>query len=183
MKLYKTLGMAMGIALFQPLAAKAAGDLLYRLSWRGVVYSTVNGQLSARGISERDFIQKVAADNGMDPMTLVFVYRPLKHDTAGVRASDGLFIADVIQMENLHTDVSNASQTFIVRQIYLQMEAPPPAVAEVTIGSAFGIETARYDAGGNMISDSFHGTFQYSIDGAVYSGSFATGGRVKDTSP
>jgi len=49
--------------------------------------------------TEQDFVNKVAQDNGLDPSTLVFVYRPDRRDTVVVRASNGAFIADVIQLE------------------------------------------------------------------------------------
>jgi hypothetical protein len=162
----------------QPLLGNA--DDLYRLTWRGSVYTTdASGQLVTRLATEKDFIQKVANDNGLDPKSLAFVYRPNKHDTAVVDAATGAFIADVIQMEHNFTEVSNSGQTKTVRQAFLFDEAHDSA-----LGSAFGTETARRDANGNLLSYTFRGTYQYSIPetGAVYSGTFSTGRRVNDTS-
>src|SRR5437879_2276790 len=96
------MAMALPLGLMQPLVGSA--DDLFRLTWHGTVYSTdANGQLVARTASEKDFIQKVASDNGLDPKSLAFVYRPNKHDTAVVDAASGAFVADVIQMEHNFT--------------------------------------------------------------------------------
>jgi hypothetical protein len=170
--------MAALLSLSQPVWAEGVNQ--FRLSWRGTVYTTVNGQVTAHGVTERDFILKVAQDNGLDPKILAFVYRVDKHDTAVVLAANGTFVADVLQMEVNFTDVANSTQTRTVRQAFLYNEdhtAP--------LGSAFGTETAKRDANGNIITYSFHGTFQYSIpeNGAVYTGSFSSGRRVLDTSP
>jgi len=178
MKLSDSLKFGLILGALQPLVSHA--DDLFQLSWRGMAYSTgPNGQVITKPVSERDFIQKVATDNGLDPRTLVFVYRPDKHDTAVVMASNGAFVADVIQMEYNYTEVANSTDTQIVRQAFLYDEAHSSA-----LGSAFGTERAKRDANGNLLSDSFHGTFQYSIPetGVVYSGSFTSGRRIKDTS-
>ncbi len=169
-------GLALG--LLQPLAARA--DELFQMAWRGTAYTTGSrGQIVARPFSERDFVNKVATDNSLDPHTLVFVYRPLKHDTAVVRASDGTFIADVIQMEYTYTDISNTNGTATVRQAFLFDEYHSSA-----LGSAFGSEHALRNSNGDLTSFSFRGSFQYSMPDldTVYSGTFATGRRVKDTS-
>lgn len=151
---------------------------MFRMSWHGTAYTTgANGQVSARPFSERDFIQKIANDNGISTAGLAFVYRPLSHDTVVVRISDGWW-ADVLQMEYNFTDVSNSTQTKVVRQAFLYNDEQ----GSTALGSAFGMETAKYDSDGNLTSDSFHGTFNYSIDGVVYSGTFTTGARVKDNS-
>jgi len=162
------------------LSLSLQADDLFKLSWRGTAYTTDgNGNVVAKTATEKDFIQKVATDNGLDPKSLVFVYRADKHDTAVVDASTGAFVADVIQMEYNFTDVSNSDQSKTVRQAFLYDEAHSSA-----LGSAFGTETAKRDSNGNLTSYSFRGTFQYSIpeNDAVYSGSFSTGARVKDTS-
>jgi len=166
------------LSLAGPLAA--SGDDLFRMSWRGMVYTTGdNGQVVAKSFSEKDFIKQVAANNGLDPKKLVFVYRPAKRDTAVVMASNGQFVSDVIQMENNFTDVGNTNQSKIVRQTFLYDEAH-----ESALGSAFGTETVRRDADGNILNDSFAGTFNYALpdQNVVYTGKFSTGARVKDTS-
>jgi hypothetical protein len=156
MKTFNTLTLALALGLIQPLVSNA--DDWFRLSWRGTVYTTgANGQVVSKSFSEKDFIQNVATANGLDAKTLAFVYRPGKHDTVVVNVATGTFVADVIQMENLFQQVSNAGQTKIVRQAFLFDEQ------RGQIGSAFGTETAKYDTSGAFISDSFHGTFQYSI--------------------
>ena len=165
-------------SVLQPLLGHA--DDLYQMAWRGKVFTTgANGQIVAGTISEQDFIRKAATDNGLDPRGLAFVYRPNKHDTAVVRLSDGGFVADVIQMEYSYTDVSNPDQTATIRQAFLSDEAHSGA-----IGSACGAERLRRNANGDLIAYSFNGTFQYALPDskAVYTGSFATGRRIRDTS-
>jgi len=176
MRIRNVLACGLAIGLFQPLVLRATD--LFRMSWRGTSYTTgANGQVTARPFSERDFVQKVATDNGIDARELAFVYRPLSHDTVVVRLSDGWW-ADAIQMEYNFTDVSNSNQTKVIRQAFLYNDEQ----GSTPLGSAFGMETARYNSDGGLISDSFHGTFNYSIDGVVYSGSFSTSARVKDNS-
>jgi hypothetical protein len=153
-------------------------DDLFKMTWRGTVYYIGNnGQVVAKSFSEKNFVSQIAIDNGLDPKSLVFVYRPDKHDTAVVRASDGAFVSDVIQMEYDYTDVGNTNGSKVVRQAFLFTEASSDAM-----GSAFGTETMKHDGDGNLTGDSFHGTFNYTMTNAVFSGSFSTGGRVKDTS-
>jgi hypothetical protein len=176
MKIRNALACGLAIGALQPFVLNATD--MFRMSWHGTAYTTgANGQVTARPFSERDFIQKVASDNGMNTGELAFVYRPLSHDTVVVRMSDGWW-ADVIQMEYNFTEVSNSNQTKMIRQAFLYNDE----TGSTPIGSAFGTETARYASDGSLISDNFHGTFQYSIDGVVYSGTFSTGARVKDNS-
>jgi hypothetical protein len=176
MKIRNALACGLTIGLLQPFLVKA--DDFFKMSWHGTAYTTSDsGQVVARPFSEKDFIQKVASDNSIDPKALAFVYRPQHHDTVVVRIPDGWW-ADVIQMEYSFTEVSNSTQTKLVRQSFLYNDE----TGSTPIGSAFGMETAKYNSDGSLISDSFHGTFQYSIDGVVYSGSFSTGARVKDNS-
>jgi hypothetical protein len=176
MKIRNVLACGIAIGLVQPLLLRA--EDMFRLSWHGTAYTTgSSGQVTAKPFSERDFIQKVAADNGIDTRDLAFVYRPGAHDTVVVRMSDGWW-ADVIQMEYNFTQVSNSNQTKLVRQAFLFNDEQ----GSTAIGSAFGMETAKYNSDGSLMSDSFHGTFQYSIDGVLYSGTFSTGARVKDNS-
>jgi hypothetical protein len=170
------IGVALG--LLQSMTVHA--DDLFQMVWRGKAYAAGSqGQIVAHPFTEKDFITRVATDNGLDPRTLVFVYRPLKHDTAVVRASDGAFIADVIQMEYKYTDVSNSKGTATVRQAFLFDEAHDSA-----LGSAFGSEIAPRNSNGDLTSFSFRGSFQYSMPdlNTVYAGTFATGRRIRDTS-
>jgi hypothetical protein len=176
MKIRNVLACGLTIGLLQPFLLKA--DDLFKMSWHGTAYTTSDsGQVIARPFSEKDFIQKVATDNAIDPRLLVFVYRPQNHDTVVVRVTDGWW-ADVIQMQYSFTEVSNSTQTKRIRQSFLYNDEQ----GSTPIGSAFGMETAKYNSDGTLLSDSFHGTFNYSIDGVVYSGSFSTGARVKDNS-
>jgi hypothetical protein len=152
-------------------------DDLFRLSWHGTAYSQdpVTGRMVARSFSEKQFIQQKAADDGVDGRGWVFVYRANKHDTAIVRASDGMMISDVIQMEVNFTDVSNPTQTQIARQAFLYDEAH-----SAPLGSAFGSIRQSVDKNGNLGSFSFKGSFNYTVDGTIYVGTFSTGARVKD---
>jgi len=169
---------ALTLGLIQPFVSQA--DDLFRMSWRGTVYTTgENGKVVAKAFTEKDFVNRIAVNNGLDPKTLVFVYRPQKHDTAVVVAATGQFVGDVIQMEYSYTEVSDTTQTRIVRQAFIFDEEHSGA-----IGSAFGTETIRWGSEGALLSSSFRGNFQYAIpeEHAVYSGRFSTGTRVRDLS-
>src|SRR5258706_6193350 len=121
MKIRNQLALLAAIGLIQPMALNA--DNLFRLTWRGKVYTSGPGGVVVRSFTEKELVQKVATDNGLDANTLVFVYRPDKHDTAVVRIADGAFVADVIQMEDQYTEVRNATATQTVRQALLYDES------------------------------------------------------------
>ena len=174
-------GVALAVLVAGMMApALTQADDLFAMAWRGKAFSNgVNGTIVSRTITEQDFVRKVAVDNGLDPKSLIFVYRASKRDTAVVRRSDGAFIADVIQMEYSYTEVKNPSETAIVRQAFLFDENHDSA-----IGSAFGRERTTRNKNGDLTACSFSGTFQYAIpeDNTVYNGTFTTGARIKDTS-
>jgi len=175
-KYHRFLGLLV-LSFLQTFALQA--DNLFRMTWHGKVYTSGPNGVVVKTFTEKDFVQKVAADNGLDASSLVFVYRADKHDTAVVRASDGAFVADVLQMEYNYTEAKNTTDTQTVRQALLYDENH-----QIALGSAFGTEKVKRDANGNITGYNFRGTFQYSIpeNGAVYSGTFAASKRVADTS-
>jgi hypothetical protein len=164
--------------LFLMMASASQADDLFRLFWRGTYYTkNSTGHIVAVQFTEQDFVNKVAQDNGLDPNALVFVYRPDRRDTVVVRASDGQFIADVIQMEYTWTDVVNPTGAVIVRHALLFDEYHQDA-----LGSFFGIELSSHDGNGNLLNDSLSGTVLYSKPdvGIVYGAKIWTGSRVTD---
>ena len=154
-------------------------DDLFQLFWRGTYYTKNDtGHIIAVDFTEQDFVNKIAQDNGLDPSTLVFVYRPDRRDTVVVVASTGQFIADVIQMEYTWTDIVNPTGAVIVRHALLFDE-----YHQAALGSFFGLELVSRDANGNLVNDSLQGTVLYSKPdvGIVYGGKIWTGARVVDT--
>src|SRR5215469_2948012 len=177
MKKYSRLASVSALILATTLSSQA--DDLFQLFWRGTYYTkNSTGHIVAVNFTEQDFVNKVAQDNGLDPSTLVFVYRPDRRDTVVVRASSGQFIADVIQMEYTWTDVVNPAGTAIVRHALLFDE-----YHQAALGSFFGIELASHDASGNLVNDSLSGTVLYSKPdvGIVYGAKIWTGQRIVDT--
>lgn len=159
-------------------AQQASADDLFRLYWRGTYYTTnADGHIIAVPFTEQDFVNKVAQNNGLDPSGLIFVYRPNRRDTVVVQ-SNGAFVADVIQMEYIFTDVNNPSGLVTVRQALLFDENHQNA-----LGSWMGLELRSRDALGNLANDVLTGWMQYSIPelNAVYGGQAFTGARVVDT--
>jgi hypothetical protein len=171
----------------------------FQINWSGTVhFYDSTGRMVTKSYSARDVVRTIADNNGLNPNDLVLVYRPDSYDTAVVfknaaaLAHAGLdissqVVADYLQVPDITrvgsswvTDVSGNGQT--VRQAYIFDEHSNP------IGSIYGIEKQRRDADNNIASESFHGTFQFSISDTshsvagpgVYSGSFSTGARVKD---
>jgi hypothetical protein len=168
---------AAGLGLFQ--TPRASADDLFQLFWRGTYYTkNASGHIIAVPFTEQDFVNKVAQDNGLDPSGLIFVYRPDRRDTVVVR-SNGAFVADVIQMEYVFTDVDNPSSTVTVRQALLFDENHQNA-----LGSWMGLELRSFNPQGGLANDQLSGWMQYSIpeQGAVYGGQAFTGQRVVDTS-
>jgi hypothetical protein len=160
-------------------ASVSRGDDLFQLFWRGTYYTKNDtGHIIAVQFTEQDFVNKVALDNGLDPSTLVFVYRPDRRDTVVVRASTGQFIADVIQMEYTWTDVVNPTGAVIVRHALLFDE-----YHQAALGSFFGLEISSHDTNGNLLNDSLSGTVLYSKPdvGLVYGARIWTGQRIVDT--
>jgi hypothetical protein len=177
MKNRSWLALAAAVAFIHPLTSSA--DDLFQLFWRGFVYTkNSSGHIVAVNFTEQDFVNKVAQDNGLDPSTLIFVYRPNRRDTVVVRRN-GAFVADVIQMEYTWTDIVNPSGSAIVRHALLFDEAHQAA-----LGSFFGLETLSRNASGNLINDNLVGTVMYSKpdQDTVYVAHVSTGSRVVDTS-
>jgi len=176
MKNRSWLALAAAIGFIHPVSSSA--DDLFQLFWRGYVYTkNSTGHIVAVSFTERDFVNKVAQDNGLDPSTLVFVYRPNRRDTVVVR-QNGAFVADVIQMEYTWTDIVNPSGSAIVRHALLFDEAHQAA-----LGSFFGLETVNRNANGNLVNDGLVGTVMYSKPDhdTVYVAHISTGNRVVDT--
>src|SRR6185369_6978686 len=122
MKMRIVLGLITTLVVLPSLTSRA--DDLFQIFWHGTYYKNdATGHIIAINFSEREFVNKVAADNHLDPNDLVFVYRPNRHDTAVVFASNGAFVADVIQMEYNYTDVVNPTGKVIVRHALLYDEA------------------------------------------------------------
>jgi len=172
---WKTLLLAAGLIL--PLVAAAQDDTNeYVMTWQGTEFMTgANGKIVSRHFTQNDFVEEVAANNGLNPKSLEFVYRADKRDTVVVNKSDGTFVADVIQLQYTFTDVSNAPGTTIETFSVLNDEGHVNA-----IGSAFGTQTTHFNKSGAVTSFSYHGTMQYAFPetNAVFSGSFSTGRRV-----
>lgn len=176
MKKQAILGLILASILTMQLTSKA--DDLFQLFWRGTYYTTNStGHIIAVPFTEQDFVNKIALDNGLDPATLVFVYRPDRRDTVVVRASTGAFIADVIQMEYTFTDVVNPTGAVVVRHALLFDE-----YHQAALGSFFGLELISRDANGALLNDTLNGTVLYSKPdvGIVYGAQIWTGQRIVD---
>jgi hypothetical protein len=161
----------------------------YLMSWTATGYTTTpQGTVAVTPLTQREFVLRVAADNGLNANDLCFVYRAEKRDMAVVERATGAFIADVYQMEYTYTDVTNASDTLTYRQAFLNDEYHTNAT-----GSTFGVESKIVNKAGNLASYSYHGTFQYAMPGpptpldpevnTVWVGTFMTGARVPYTLP
>src|SRR5947209_7906377 len=181
---YRNMKMRVAIAVFTTLAAfgqlKSRADDLFQMFWRGTYYKNDgSGHITAVNFSEQDFVNTVAQNNNLNPNQLVFVYRPNKHDTAVVFASNGAFVADVIQMAYNHTDVVNPTGRVIVRHALLYDEAH-----QVPLGSFFGLEMRTPNSTGGVSSDQLVGTVLYSKpdQDTVYGAQVSTGRRINDTS-
>ena len=181
MKILIALSFAAGLGLLQPLVSQA--DDLFAISWHGTVHSGT----TTRSYTDKDVVKAIATNNGLDPKDLILVYRPNAFDTAVVNKNTGAVIADFVQLPDVSrvgtswvTDVTVNGQT--ARQAFIFDEQSNP------IGSVFGTERQKLDANNAIVSESYHGTFQIAIPDdthllpqGVYSGTFATGKRIKDT--
>ncbi len=176
MKMRLVLAVIAASSFIQPLSTKA--DDLFQMFWRGTYYKNDStGHIIAVQFTEQDFVDQIAQNNGLNPADLVFVYRPKKHDTAVVRASNGQFIADVIQMEYTYTDVVNPTGRIVVRHALLFDE-----YHQAALGSFFGLEVRSVNAGGGFDSEQLVGTVLYSKpdQDTVFGASVSTGQRIVD---
>jgi hypothetical protein len=178
LKLRKTIVLAAALSLISPVLSY--GRDLYQLSWKGTKYTTgPSGRIVASRYTEKDIIAQCAADNGItDLKSLVYVYVANEQDTEVVFASTGETVCEVFQLENSFTAVPSADGSQTVRQAFIFNEAHGQA-----LGSAFGIEKAKHNGDGQLTTFGYKGSFQFSIpeENIVYSGTFATGKRIKDT--
>jgi hypothetical protein len=148
----------------------------YIMNWTATGYTTnSHGDIIATNLNAQTLINKVAADNGIDPKDCEFVYRVEKRDTAVVWKTNGVIIADVYQTEYTFEDITNATGTVDYNESLLNDEYHTNA-----IGSTFGIETFKYDRDGYLVGYSYHGSFHCAFpeNNVVFTGSFSTGARV-----
>jgi hypothetical protein len=172
-----TLSILLGLGSF--ITAKAQDQFL--LAWNATGYThNDKGQLVATNENAQTFIKKVALDNGLDPADLAFVYRVENLDTVVAFKSNGQFVADIYQMETTYTDITNLPNTISCIQSMLTVETNLAGDLG-NIGGIFGIQEHIYNKDGDLVAFSYHGSFNYSPPGqnVVFSGSFATGARLK----
>jgi len=177
MKINKLLIFALVIGMCSCLAAQAQEPTNeVRMTWTATGYTTnAKGNIIVTNLTQQTLINKVAADNGIDPKDCEFVYRVEKFDTGVVWKSNGLFIADVYQMKYTFQDVTNAADTLDFCESLLNDEYHTNA-----IGSTFGIKEQHRDSAGYLTSFSYHGAFHCAFpeNNVVFTGSFSTGARV-----
>jgi len=175
-------------------------DDWFQINWSGTVYTVdANGKLVAKSYSAKNILALYAENYGLKASDLVLVYRPAAYDTAVVfknaaamsragLSSDAQVVGDYLQMPDItkvgtayNQEVSANGQT--ARQAYLFDEHSDP------IGTTAGVEKQKTDGSGNIVGESYHGTFHFAIpdDGShsvapagIYMGTFSTGARVKD---
>jgi hypothetical protein len=178
MKSLKIIGVIVGVGMAQSLVSDARD--LYQLSWKGTKYTTnAAGKVVASPYSEKEIIAKCAADNGItDLKSLAYVYVANEKDTEVVFATTGATVCEVFQLENSFTEVPSADGTTVARQSFVFNETHGQA-----LGSAFGLERSKRNMNGDLVTYSYRGNFQFSIpeDNTVYSGTFTTSKRLKDT--
>jgi hypothetical protein len=148
----------------------------FLMAWNATGY-TINakGKIIATNLTAQTLINKIAYDNGVNPKDCDFVYRVEKRDTAVVWKTNGVFIADVYQVEYTFEDVTNETGTIDYCEALLNDEYHTNA-----IGSTFGLEQKTYNKEGYLVGYSYHGTFHCAFpeNNVVFTGSFATGARV-----
>ena len=172
MKMTKTLALAATLSLWLPLSSQARE--VYQMKWSATVYTTgENGKVIKSKFTEKDIIAEAAADNGLDPKGLAFAYIADVGDTEVVDAKTGETIREIYQFEGNHTDVGSGDGSEVVRQAFIFDELHGGA-----LGSLFGTQKSKHNGEGTLTGFAYKGTFNYSINGAVYSGSFSTGKHI-----
>jgi hypothetical protein len=165
------------IGLVSCLAAQAQEQTnQFIMNWNATGY-TINaaGHIMATNLTQQTLINKVAYDNGINPKDCDFVYRVEKRDTAVVWKTNGVFVADVYQMEYTFTDVTNETGSVNYCESLLNDEYHTNA-----IGTTFGLEEKTFNKDGYLVGYTYHGSFHCAFpeDNVVFTGSFSTGARV-----
>jgi hypothetical protein len=178
MKIYNLLqiGLALGLGFCGAASAQEQTNQ-FAMNWNATGYTTnEHGRIVATNLTQRTLVDKVAADNGLDPKDLEFVYRVEKRDTAVVWKTNGVFVSDVYQMEYTFDDVSNLTGNVVYRETLLNDEYHTNA-----IGTTWGVEDTAHNKAGYLTGYSYHGTFHYFFpeDNVIFTGTFSTGARVK----
>ena len=95
MKTYMLRTIALALGLASCLAAHAQEQTnQFLMTWNATGYTTTaSGKIIATNLNQQTLIDKVAADNGVNPKECCFVYRVEKRDTAVVWKSNGQFIS------------------------------------------------------------------------------------------
>lgn len=153
----------------------------FLMTWNATGYTlNARGQIIATNLTQQKLINRVAADNGINPADCEFVYRVEKRDTAVVWKTNGSFIADVYQMEYTFQDVTNPAGTvdYVASLLNDEYHTNP-------IGSTFGVEDKTYNKDGYLTAYSYHGTFHcfFPENDVIFTGSFSTGARVFERDP
>ncbi len=177
------------LGLLGPITCRAHDQ--FQLAWIGTLYYTNSaGRLAARPFTSRDVINIVAQREGVNPNSLVLVYRVDAYDTAVVdRATGGgqvdvdyLQVPDISFTGSLMTQLSNGHMN--VRHAFIVDEYHSSA-----IGSIFGIEHQTFRPDGSLLGENFHGHFQFAYPPnqptggfpyGIYNGTFFTGRRIID---
>jgi hypothetical protein len=175
----KLLALIAGLILAYSAPPALGARDVFRVSWHGTAYTTnQNGQVVARPYSQRDIINKYAADTGVDPRSLVVAYVRDDEEPAEeleiVSADDGSSIANVFQfLGGLAVTSADGRQTR--RQRFIFNEGHRNALGDIS-----GSERLRKNADGQIVSFAYSGRFEFNIPEVktVYIGSFVTGRRV-----
>ena len=178
-KMHWQMALAMVLGIGSVMTA-CAQDQFY-LSWNAVGYTyNAKGQLVATNENAETFIKKVAADNGLNPADLAFVYRVENLDTVVALKSTGQFVADIYQMETTYTDITNLANTVSYIQSMLTTETNLAGDLG-NIGGIFGVQEHIYNKAGDLVGFSYHGSFNYTPLGenVAFTGTFSTGARLK----
>src|SRR5689334_10308592 len=97
MKSKTTLGLMLALGAMQAASVQAVD--MFLLTWRGTLYYTNDaGKVVAKPYTEREVVNRIAANRGVSPSSMVLVYRPLYMDTAVVTRSNTADWADYLQM-------------------------------------------------------------------------------------
>jgi hypothetical protein len=154
---------------------------VFRVSWRGTAYTTnQHGHVIARAYSEREIIEKYAANTGVDPRSIVVGYVHDEEEPAEeleiVDATNGASVANVFQFLG-GLAVTSVDGTRTQRRRFIYDEAH----RRTALGDMSGSERLRRNADGQIVSFSYHGRFEFSFpeENTVYIGSFVTGKRLE----
>jgi len=153
----------------------------FQIYWRGTAYTTnAAGSVSTRRYSEKEIVNRLSANNGLNPATQVLVYVHDEEEPAEelevVPLSEGARTTSNVYQFLGGGVTSNSTGTATSRLRFIFDEDHSQALGSIT-----GTERLKRRPDGSIATFSYYGTFMLSLPetNTMVVGTFSTGRRIR----